>query len=135
MYFIFDKYMKYVKYVALGPCGNAKANYNLLATNKKKLDKSLGVCFFNIYRWGMWSNIDPFWKRGPHIGYNKEQACTSPDHCCTDRAHKGWGKTTPRGDRNHDSYILGLVLGTTSVKLTSRTERNSARVQKRRLLS
>lgn len=45
------------------------------------------------------------------------------------------GGNPPRGDENHDSYILARVLGTTSVKLTSRTERNSARVQKRRVLT
>lgn len=33
MYFIFDKRMKYVKYVALGSYGNAKGYNNLLATN------------------------------------------------------------------------------------------------------
>lgn len=34
----------------MGPYGNAKANYNLLATNKKNLDKALRFFLFNIYR-------------------------------------------------------------------------------------
>lgn len=32
-----------------------------------KLDKALGVCLFNIYRWDRKGNNDPFRKYSPHI--------------------------------------------------------------------
>lgn len=32
-----------------------------------KLDKAIGVCVFNIYRWDTWGNNDPFRKHSPRI--------------------------------------------------------------------
>lgn len=31
------------------------------------MDKALGVCLFNIYRWDTWGNNDPFRKHSPRI--------------------------------------------------------------------